>query len=126
MFATYDYSNFPIVKILLQGSILDDNDFSNFTNNWINLYNDKKDFEFIIHIEKLNYIEIKYCVYAAIFLKSIKKKPIQYLKKSKIYTSSNYIYYLLNIIFNIEKPVAPVELIFTDNNNNKISKFFTN
>lgn len=126
MFATYDYSNFPIVKILLQGSILDDNDFSNFTNNWINLYNDKKDFEFIIHIEKLNYIEIKYCVYTAIFLKSIKKKPIQYLKKSKIYTSSNYIYYLLNIIFNIEKPVAPVELIFIDKNNNKISKFFTN
>ena len=37
MFATYDYSNFPIVKIVLQGSILDDNDFSNFTNNWINL-----------------------------------------------------------------------------------------
>ena len=126
MFATYDYSAFPIVKILLKGSIFDDNDFSNFTNQWINLYDNKKYFEFIIYIETLKYIEIKYCLYTAIFLKSIKKKPIQYLKKSKIYTSSNYIYYLLNIIFNIEKPVAPVELIFIDKNKNEISKFFTN
>jgi hypothetical protein len=126
MFATYDFSNFPIVKIILKGSILDDNDFSNFTNQWINLYDNKKHFEFLIYIENLEYIELKYCLYTAIFLKSMKKKPIQYLKKSKIYTSSKYIYYLLNIIFNIEKPVAPLELIFIDKNKNEISKHFTN
>ena len=59
-------------------------------------------------------LNIKYCP-NFIFIKSIKKQKIQYLKNSKIYVYNKYIYKLLQIIFYIEKPVAPVEILLYNN-----------
>ena len=35
MFANYDYTNFPLVKIDLSGNIENNDDFLNFTNQWL-------------------------------------------------------------------------------------------
>tara|TARA_Y100000992_G_C20892092_1_gene316850 strand:- start:130 stop:513 length:384 start_codon:yes stop_codon:yes gene_type:complete len=123
MFANYDYTNFPLVKIDLSGNIENNDDFLNFTNQWLELYDNKNYFEFIFDTSKCGLINAKYCIYTALFIKKIKQQKIQYLKKSKIYVYNKYIFQLLKIIFYIEKPVAPVEIIYYNElNNSKISE----
>lgn len=123
MFAYFNYIDFPIVKVDLSGSIKDNDDFSNFTNQWLKLYNNENYFEFIFNTYNCGLINPKYCLYTALFIKKIKQKKIQYLKKSTIYVYNKYIFQLLKIIFYIEKPVAPVEIIFYNKlNNSKITQ----
>lgn len=125
MFSNFDYSNFPIVLVDLSGTINNDDQFTHFTENWLKLYKNKKDFEFIFQTQNMSsdFINPKYCLYIALFIRSLKKEKIQYLKKSKIYVYNKYIFQLLKIIFIIEKPIAPVELIFINSNNERIVEF---
>tara|TARA_B100000963_G_scaffold143019_1_gene124514 strand:+ start:1732 stop:2115 length:384 start_codon:yes stop_codon:yes gene_type:complete len=118
MFANYNYNDFPIVKVDLSGNIENNEDFLNFTNQWLQLYNKKQEFEFIFDTYKCGLINPKYCLYTALFIKKIKQEKIQYLKKSIIYVYNKYIFHLLKIIFYIEKPVAPIDIIFNDLLNN--------
>ena len=68
------------------------------------------------------------------FIKKLKQFPYQYLQKSIIIVSNKYIKYLLNIIFKLQKPVAPVylysskktvnyELLFKKIDNNDLDDF---
>ena len=57
----------------------------------------------------------------AVFIKKIKSFKKQYLISSKILLYNNYIYNLAKFIFYIEKPIAPIELILLDNNENMIN-----
>lgn len=118
MFAKYDYINFPVIKIDLSGTIKNNDDFLNFTNQWLELYNKKENFEFIFNTYYSGLINPKYCILMALFIKKIKQQKIQYLQKSTIFVYNKYIFQLLKIIFYIEKPVAPVEIIFNNKLNN--------
>ena len=84
MVAIYDYTNFPIIKVDLSGNINTNDDFQNFTSQWLDLYKYKQNFEFEFDTKNTGYINPIYCLYTAIFIKSIKKQNPQYLKKSKI------------------------------------------
>jgi len=128
MFANFDYSAFPVVLVDLSGTINNDAQFTHFTENWLQLYEDQSEFEFIFETQNMSsaFISPKYCLYVAFFIRSLKKKKIQYLKKSKIYVYNKYIFRLLKIIFYIEKPVAPVELIFIDANDERKVEYINN
>lgn len=126
MFAKYNYDNFPLVKVDLSGTIVSNEDFNNFTQKWLELYNNKQNFEFIFDTKYCGLVNPKYCLYTALFIKSIKKQKIQYLKKSTIYVYNKYIYKLLDIIFYIEKPVAPVKIILYNNDIYVSSKIINN
>ena len=56
MFARYDYSEFPEVRVFFTGSINTEEDFTLFTEQWIKLYDDKKDFFFIFDMENIGFI----------------------------------------------------------------------
>ena len=116
MFANFDYSAFPVVLVDLSGTINNDTQFRCFTENWLKLYEDQREFEFIFETQNMSssFISPRYCLYVALFIRSLKKRKVQYLKKSKIFVYNKYIFRLLKIIFIIEKPVAPVELIFIE------------
>jgi hypothetical protein len=121
MFFNYNLSNFPMVYVDLSGNINNDEDFKLFTENWLNLYANKRDFYFIFNTKNLLGSKIKYVFYMAIFIKKIKSFKQQYLISSKILLYNNYIYNLAKFIFYIEKPIAPIELILLDNNENIIN-----
>tara|TARA_Y100000992_G_scaffold302444_1_gene276626 strand:- start:2129 stop:2512 length:384 start_codon:yes stop_codon:yes gene_type:complete len=121
MFFNYNLTNFPIVYVDLSGNINNDEDFKLFTENWLNLYANKKDFYFIFNTKNLLGAKIKYVFYMAVFIKKIKSFKKQYLISSKILLYNNYIYNLAKFIFYIEKPIAPIELILLDNNENMIN-----
>jgi len=113
MWANYNYSNFPIVKVDFNNSINNDNEFKDFLVNWTLLYQNKKDFSFIFDTTKVGFVNPKYCFKMTKFIWKLKKFPHQYLQKSIIIVSNSYIKYLLHIIFKIQKPVAPVYLYST-------------
>lgn len=122
MFGTYDIKNYPDVNVILGNTIQDQDDFNNFINNWLLLYGLEKDFTLTFDTINVGFIHPKFALQMAIFIKTIKEKykNKQYLKHSTIYVYSNYVFYLLKLIFSIEKPVACVKLVNCYNNNKEL------
>ena len=120
MFANYDYTNFPIVKVDISGVITSDKDFTDFTKQWLDLYDNGLNFEFVFDTKNAGLVNIKYCIYMAFFIKLLKKRKKQYLTKSTIFVYNNYIFKLFKFIFYMEPPVAPVYLYNISNNKEKL------
>ncbi len=113
MFSKFNYDDYEkknIVKVVFDTNIIDDNDFDNFLNSWLQLYNLKKDFTFIFDTTNVGYVPIKYSFKMSAFIKNLKRNDYQYLQKSIILVKSNFVKNMLDIIFYIQPPVAPVYL----------------
>jgi len=111
MFAEYDYSQFPIVNVILH-NIENEDDFNSFLDEWLKLYIRKKDFTFIFDTRKVHKAPLKYSIRMSEFIKQLKKDySYHYLKKSIILVSNNLVKNMLNGIFKLQSPVAPVYLI---------------
>lgn len=108
MFAKFDLKDFPIVIVTFEGKIVDDNDFNSFLNNWIELYLLQKQFIFIFDTSKLDIPSIIYCIKMSVFISKLRKMPIQYLNKSLIIINHTYISYMIDFMFSLQPPVAPV------------------
>ena len=122
MFAEYNYDNFPYVKVKFNETIQDDKDFKNFLLQWVNLYNQKEKFIFIFDTTNVGFVNPKYCFQMALFIYNLKTKEVQYLRKSYIIVTSKIVQNLLEIIFFLQKPVAPVYLIKEKKDNIQILK----
>tara|TARA_B110000483_G_C18205652_1_gene547475 strand:- start:5462 stop:5908 length:447 start_codon:yes stop_codon:yes gene_type:complete len=114
MFATFDYTLYnskKIVKIKLNNKIQNDQDFSNFLDSWLNLYENKQQFTFIFDTSNVGYIPIKYSIQMSLFIKNLKKQKTQYLQRSIIYVNNNIVKRMLDFIFILQPPVAPVYIV---------------
>lgn len=114
MFANYDFTEYhgkSIVNVKFSSTIQNDADFQDFLNKWLLLYELKKDFTFIFDCENVGYVPIKYALKMSLFIRSLKKNEVQYLQKSIIYIPNQSAKRLLDIIFTIQPPVAPVYII---------------
>ena len=114
MFAEYDYSLYDtnsIVKIKLNKKIEDNKDFNDFLNKWLELYEREKDFIFIFDTSDVGFIPIKYSIQMSLFIKNLKKREYHYLQKSIIFVKSNIVKRMLDFIFMLQPPVAPVYII---------------
>ena len=99
MWAYYDYTNFPIVKVKCKGPLRSNKDYKDFVNNWIQLYDNKKKFKFIFDTKECGYVHIKYAYSMVSFIKKLKQLPVQYLESSIItYNNIGYI----NIAFTLK------------------------
>lgn len=117
MFAIYDYSRYEsdtIVTVTLSSPIKNDMDFDIFLFKWLELYNNKRPFIFIFDTTNVGYIPLKYSLRMSIFIKDLKKQECQYLQKSIILVNSNMVKYMLDFIFMIQPPVAPVYITNDD------------
>lgn len=115
MFAEFDYNEYEssqIVKVKLNKNIKNEQDFLNFLGEWLELYKNQKDFLFIFDAKNVGYIPIKYSFKMSAFIKALKKQPYQYLKKSIIVINNKFTKILLDFIFMIQPPVAPVYIIY--------------
>jgi len=110
MFAHYDMTHFPSVHVKFNKNI-DDNGFNDYLNKWKELYKNKTNFNFVFDTRDMGYIPIKYCLQMAIFIYRLKSEPKQYLTHSKIIVDNIYIHNLLYIVFTIQRPVSPVQII---------------
>ena len=123
MFSHFDFSEYEtksIVKVFLNKEINDDDDFNNFLDKWRELYNLQKDFIFIFDTSNVGYIPIKYSIKMSLFIRNLKRERYQYLQKSIIYVNNNIVKSMLDFIFMIQPPVAPVYIIDNKDNIDKI------
>ena len=111
MWANYDYSQEPIIKVEFEQNISKEEDFNEFLKEWIKLYEQKKDFFFILDTRNVGLIKMKYVHKMVKFIKKMKLFEYQYLRKSIIIVDSTIIRYLLNIVFKLTRPLATVHII---------------
>ena len=124
MFADYNYQYFPYVIVTFQEKITHEEDFEQFLLSWLQLYQIKRDFYFIFDTSKMGFINPKYCVMMSVFIKNLRQRPYQYLQKSYIIVKNKLIERLLDVIFYLQPPVAPVYL--TSQDIPKVIKFVHN
>ena len=113
MFANYDTSSFPIVKVIIEG-LPEGNEFNDFLTQWLSLYERIEHFSFIFDVRNLGLINLKYCIKMSLFIYQLKKREIQYLQKSIILINDTRVKRLLDFIFILQKPVADVFIINTE------------
>ena len=76
---------------------------------WIQYYERKQPFHFLFETRFMeNLPPITYCFKMALFIYNLKKRPFHYLKRSTIIIKRTGISRLLDMIFAIQSPVAPV------------------
>ena len=119
MWADYYYNQNELVKIKFNNGIENRDDFENFINKWRELYKKKKPFTFIFDTINTSLVNPYYCFLMASFISELKRNDTQYLNFSVIIVKNTAVRILLNIVFGIQKPVAPVYLI-ENNVNNKL------
>jgi hypothetical protein len=120
MWCNIDKTNFPIIKISFNAEKQIESEFDEFLQEWIKLYDEEKEFYFIFDTCELGMLNVKYAYKMSKFIKEIKKRDKQYLKKTLIIVKNQYISFLLNIVFSLTKPVANVYLF--SNTDDKIIK----
>ena len=120
MFANYNVSEFPKVEIVFEKTITDKADFVKFVTEWLKLYIRKKDFYFLMDTRKTGLVPIKYCFEMTKFINYIKRKNLEGLQYSIILVSSNLVLKLLKFIFFMSKPVAPIFIVKTKEDYNKL------
>ena len=116
MFAEFDYSSFPIVNVKINSKVDDDEDFELFLNSWRKLYDDEKNFSFIFDTKDVGWIPLKYSFKMSMFIKELKQRNIQYLQQSTIHVYNTTVMNLLSLIFILQKPVAPVNIMRNNQN----------
>ena len=110
MFANFDYKLFPVVIVKFSKTIENEEDFNNFLIRWLQLYKNARYFTFIFDTSDVGFPPIKYCFRMTNFIKKLRKQKIQYLNQSIIIVKNKNVRKLLNLIFFIQPPVAPIYL----------------
>ena len=110
MFVKFNYDNFPNVHVTF-GKLNSTEEFNILTSEWLRLYEQKKSFIFIFDSSNLEVYNIKYSLKMSAFIHRLKKEPEQYLQKSIILVTNSFIQHLLDLIFFIQSPVAPVYIV---------------
>ena len=62
-FSSFDYTEFPNIKIKLVGKIKTKKDFDDFTKEWLNIFERKKPFKLIFDTQNIGFINPKYCIH---------------------------------------------------------------
>lgn len=68
-------------------------------------------FSFIFDCSDVGLVPIKYCFKMTAFIKKLKQQEYQFLQKSIIYVNKKSVKRLLDLVFTIQPPVAPVHII---------------
>tara|TARA_B100000161_G_C33529041_1_gene405035 strand:+ start:57 stop:521 length:465 start_codon:yes stop_codon:yes gene_type:complete len=110
MFAQYNYDNFPVVFVTFSESINSETEFDQFLNEWLILYHNRQDFSYIFDTRNMKNISPKYAIKMTLFIKNLRKEPYHYLQKSLILVNDKNIKRLLDFVFTLQSPVAPVYL----------------
>ena len=115
-FYIIDDKDFPIIKIILKGDITDES-LKKFFNVWLSFYDKNKSFYLLFDICDVNNPSISNSFQLAKFIKKIKSKNPQYLKKSILILNNNYILRkIIGIVFKITPPAAPLYLYWKKGN----------
>ena len=126
MFAFFDDKLFPKIFITFNDNITNES-WKQFTDKWISYDKRETPYTFIFDTEGLGMPLIKYAWEMTVFINGLKKrKKVEnnvYLSKSIIICNNSYQRFLLEWIFYIQSPVAPVYIV---KNNDEATQLYDN
>jgi len=114
MFAEYNHDHYPVIFVSFSESIESEDEFDQFLNEWLLLYHNQRDFSFIFDTRNMKNISIKYAIKMTLFIKKLRKENYHYLQKSLILVNDKSIKRLLDFVFTLQSPVAPVYIWLND------------
>jgi predicted MPP superfamily phosphohydrolase len=114
MFAEYNHDHYPIVFVNFSEAIESEDEFDQFLNEWLLLYHSQRDFSFIFDTRNMKNISLKYAIKMTLFIKELRKEKYHYLQKSLILVNNKSIKRLLDFVFTLQSPVAPVYIWLND------------
>lgn len=113
MWAEYNHSAYPIVEVNMKGNIKSDKEFKLFTDEWLSLFEKKRDFVLIFDTRNVGWVSPRYAFMMADFITLLKKRclvpNLEYLKRACIIVDSWWIKSLLWLIFYLEEPICPID-----------------
>tara|TARA_B100000424_G_C22905724_1_gene481750 strand:+ start:807 stop:1349 length:543 start_codon:yes stop_codon:yes gene_type:complete len=102
---------YPYVYINFNNSnIVDDNNLELFFNLWLRVYEEKMPYIIVFDGTMIEYAKPKFIFRFAKFMKKLRKQTPQYLQYSIIIINNSLMRGLMNMVFRIQAPVAPVYL----------------
>ena len=107
MFAKFDYTCFPLIKVTFN-KLENDAAFDVFLKEWLDIYERKQYFSIIFNTSEMDFINPKYAMRISGFIKTLKKMPIQYLLFSILIMNNKLLETLLKTVLSIQKPSAPL------------------
>ena len=114
-FFTCDEAHFPIVVFEFNQHPMTDTDFENFLNTWEGLYRHDVPFKLVFNTTNMTIPNPKYCIKMAMFIKKIRTFNPQHLQVSYISVQNSTISNLLECMFYMQPPVAPVHITLEQN-----------
>ena len=116
---TINKDNFPYVIITLS-DYTSYQELDTFFKDWLDLYEQKKDFFFIIDSINLCGNNLPYIFKVKEFTSKLKKLPKQFLKSTLIIVYSSVINYTINMYFSIANPLAKIHSYTISDTNQSI------
>jgi hypothetical protein len=115
IFAQFDTKKLPLVNVKTYKNI-DKSSYSKFIEDWQNIYKEKKYYYLIIDTSSTGLINIKYALKVSRFIKNLRNNGHkiygnQWLQFSIFIVKNKFVMNLLNIIFRITRPIAPVYIV---------------
>lgn len=102
---------YPYVYITFtHANIVDDKNLEVFFDTWLDIYNEKKPYIIIFDGNKIDYAKPTFVYKFTKFMKKLRKQTPQYLQYSIIIINNSLMRGLMNMVFKIQPPVAPVYL----------------
>ena len=106
--ASFDTSTFPVVKVTMNKNIESEEEFTIFLEDWENLYRRNQKFVLFFDTTEVGYVSMKYAMRMRAFVRHLKANHPDLLERSLIKVNSNWVRFLLRVIFTFERPVADV------------------
>lgn len=109
-FYQFDYTKFPEVKVIFLRDIMQ-NEIDGFFEEWMSIYNFKRDFHLIFDVTNLNSPHVKYVYKLVTFINNLKKQKPQLLKYSIIIINNSTIMkFIMNMAMTLTSPAADLYL----------------
>jgi len=118
-FAKFDLSHWPLV-IVKCDELKSNDDFDFFLQRMENLGKAKQNYSVILDARNASNIGITNAYSGIRFTKRIKDMYPQYLQNTILIYNNSYLYYLLNIVLSIQKPICKF-YTYKPNNNDDIN-----
>jgi hypothetical protein len=105
---------YPYVYITFNHeNIVDDKNLDIFFQTWLDIYKEQKPYIIIFDGTMVNYTKPSFIFKFAKFMKKLRKQEPQYLQYSIIIIDNSLMRGIMNMVFRIQKPVAPVYMCKT-------------
>lgn len=97
------------VWISFTEQVVEGGTFEDFLRLWIAYYDAQQPFTFVFETHCLTRVpSLSYALQIVIFIRSLKSRETQYLQESHIFVSQKYLVSILDWIFTLQRPIAPV------------------